>query len=195
LVVALVEADPPEGRQEILLTRMQARSMVVNRGPAPAIPLWEHELRHLADLRLVDLREVSEITWGITPRPFADRTAQLIRELAGHPSPELAAVRRGERLDRRYSTLGRRTANLLVLVPIAVWAVVVAVAGPAASSVPGFPIAIILVIGGWAGILDWFGKSAGDIARGARDRVARRIAAAARRLIEGGPKSGSGPAA
>lgn len=184
LLLALVEADPPDNRGESLYTEMQARSMAFNRGHAVSVPVHLHELRHLFTLGLIDLREAGRSSWGVTPRPSADRVAQLILESQGTPSAELAAVRRGEALDRRYATFGRWIANLLVLVPLAVWGAISAVV-PAASAIPGFPIALIIAAAAWSAFLGWFGKTAMGGARSVRDWVAARLAGAARWVVEG----------
>jgi hypothetical protein len=184
LLLALVEADPPENRGESLYIEMQARSMAFNRGHAVSVPVNLHELRHLFSLGLIDLRDAGGLNWGVTPRPFADRVAQLILESEGTPPPELAAVRRGEVLDRRYATFGRRIANLLVLVPFVVWGAISAII-PAASAIPGFPVALIVAAAAWSALLGWFGKTAMGGAHSVRDWVATRLARSATWVVEG----------
>lgn len=127
----------------------------------------------------------SGISWSISVLPLADRVADLIRENEGRPTPEFAAVCRGMAIDRRYVTFGRRTANLLVLIPVVAWGLVSAIVGPAASAILGIPIALVLAAAASSALLGFLGKSALDTARAIRDPVAQGLATAMRWVVEG----------
>lgn len=184
LLLALVDAEPPEDRGTILAMAMAGREMHVARGSV-AVPQWLHQLRYLDKLGLVDAVQTSEYGWTISPLPLGDLVAQELREALGSIWPERVAVLRGARLDGRYKVFGQRVANVLVFMPILGWAVAAVVVGSASLIVPGLPFVLLVQAAIALAVFGVMGRGPWDVAAAARDRAAGSLARFAEQVVEG----------
>lgn len=189
LLVAIIEAErraPPDRRGlATVVMEMAGRSAAPNRGLFPAnVNVWPEDLWKLGDDGLLRVWEDSPGQVGYQILPTAEDEYERIQEEQGQPTPELRAIRRGERLDHRYYTFAVRVANAIAVV-VFVLLLVLAVLAVLVNVLVGIPVVLAVLTTAWALASSGTGKGPRDVALAARERTAKPIEGIIRRLVEG----------